>query len=408
MEKISGTAPGTGMSVVSNSFDFTDVHAAMQRYVDQDILAGVSAAVLVGRDLVDVHCCGWRDIEAQSKLGVDHIFRVFSNTKLVTACAVLLLYEQGLFELDDPIEKYIPQLGQRMVLRPGATDRNDVEPAAGSITIRHLMTHSSGLSRVWLDPDLLLTKLYIEHKVSGPDSTLAELMDILADLPLSYHPGTNWEYSIATDVLARLIEVIGGQSFDEFLRARIFGPLGMSDTGFFVPEEKRDRFTAMYAGADLEAPMKPGLTKMENVPYPGAYLKPFPRQSGVLGLVSTLPDMVALLRALIPGENTLLQPRTMESIATNQLPEGLHIRFPKGGELAGRGHGLAGSVVMTPLPHEPAQMAGEIQWGGVLGTHWWINPEQNMAGVLMTQRHMAYFHPFSAELKKLIYAAVLR
>lgn len=404
---MSGTPPITDMTVVSNSFDFADVHDAMQRYVDQDILAGISSAVLVGRELVDVHCCGWSDREAKSKLGVDHIFRVFSNTKLITSCAALLLYEEGRFQLDDPIEKHIPQLGERMVLRPRATDPNDIEPAGGPITIRHLMTHSSGLSHGRLDPGLLMSKLYTEQKVNAPETSLSEMIDILAGLPLSFHPGANWEYSVATDVLGRLVEIISGQSFDEFLRARIFAPLGMVDTGFFVPSENHHRFAALYKGADLEVPMKPGLTRLENAPYPGAFLQPFRRLSGGVGLVSTLPDMVALMRALIPGENRLLKPQTMELISTNQLPEGLHIGLPGFVDVPGKGHGLAGAVTLTPLPQEPPQIVGEFEWGGAAGTHWWIHPEKNMAGVLMTQRHLAFWHPFFFELKKLVYAAVL-
>ncbi len=130
--------------MTANRYDFGAVHAAMQRYVDANILAGVSSAVLVGRDLVDVHCVGWADKEQDVKLRVDHIFRVFSNTKLITSCAAMLLFEEGRFQLDDPIEQYIPQLANRRVLRPGATGLDDTEPARSPITIRHLMTTAPG------------------------------------------------------------------------------------------------------------------------------------------------------------------------------------------------------------------------------------------------------------------------
>lgn len=397
----------TDMTVVSNPHDFTDLHEAMQRYVDQEILAGISSAVLVGRDLVDVHCCGWSDKEADIQLDARHIFRVYSNTKLITSCAALLLYEEGRFQLDDSIEKFIPQLGERKVLRPGAADPDDTEPASGPITIRHLMTHSSGLSYGLLDPGSLMFRLYNENKLNAPETSLAEMVDIMAGLPLSYHPGTSWEYSLATDVMARLVEVLSGQPFDDFLQTRIFTPLGMADTGFFVPPGSQTRFTAIYAGADMEAPMEPGLTRLENHPYPGAYLKPFPRKSGGAGLVSTLPDMVALMRALVPGEDMLLKPETMKLIAANQLPEGMHIHFPRFGEVLGRGHGLAGSVTLTPQPYDPPQITGEIQWGGIAGTHWWIHPGKNLAGLLMTQRDRGFWHPYFFEMKKLAYAAVL-
>jgi CubicO group peptidase (beta-lactamase class C family) len=281
------------MKVTARGYDFGAAHAAMRRYVDGNILSGVSSAVLVGRDLVDVNCVGWADKEAQTPLRVDHIFRVFSNTKLVTSCAALLLFEEGRFQLDDPIEKFIPQLANRHVLRPGATSLNETEPARTPITIRHLMSHSSGLSYGFFDPGTTIFKAYNERNVHNPATTLAEMVDVLAGLPLVYHPGTSWEYSLATDVMARLVEIVSGQGFDKFIQSRILDPLGMVDTGFVVPEKERGRLAAYYAGADLMDPMKPGLKRTDDSPYPGAYLRPVPRLSGGGGLVSTLPDMVA-------------------------------------------------------------------------------------------------------------------
>ena len=139
------------MTVTATGYDFSAVHAAMRRYVDREILAGVSHAVLLGRDLVDLSCVGWADREQDVALRVDHLFRMFSNTKLVTSCAALLLFEEGRFGLDEPIERYIPQLANRRVLRPGATALDDTEPARGPITIRHLMSHSSGLGHGLLE-----------------------------------------------------------------------------------------------------------------------------------------------------------------------------------------------------------------------------------------------------------------
>ena len=256
------------LKVTAKGYDFAEAHAAMQRYVDGNILSGVSSAVLVGRDLVDLSCVGWADKEAQTPLRADHIFRVFSNTKLVTSCAALLLFEEGKIKLDDPIEKFIPQLGNRKVLRPGAASLDETEPAKGSITIRHLMSHSSGLSYGLFDPGSVIFSAYNERGVLNPTTTLAQMVDVLADLPLIYHPGTSWEYSVAIDVLARMVEVISGQPFDKFIKARIFEPLGMIDTGFVVPEKDLGRLATYYAGADLMEPMKPGLTRLDNSPYP--------------------------------------------------------------------------------------------------------------------------------------------
>lgn len=396
------------MQVTATGYDFSAAHAATRRLVDCDILAGVSSAVLVGRDLVDVHCTGWADREAQVPLRTDHLFRVFSNTKLVTSCGALLLFEEGRFQLDDPIEKFIPQLGNRRVLRPGATSLDDTEPARGSVTIRQLLSHSSGLSYGLFDPGSVIFRAYQERRVLNPATTLVDMVNTLADLPLLYHPGTSWEYSVATDVMGRLVEVVSGEAFDKFIEARIFAPLGMVDTAFVVPEKDRSRLTAYYTGADLMDPMKPGLTRTDNSPWPGAYLRAVPRLSGGGGLVSTLPDMVALVRSLLPGGPTLLKPETIAQMMTNQLPGGVWMRFPITGELIGKGYGLAGALTVRLSPLDPADSGGEFWWGGMAGTQWWISPKANLAGLLMTQRHMGFFHPFAAEFKRLAYEAVRR
>jgi len=386
-------------------FDFSPVHAAMRQVVDADLLAGVSSAVLHGRDLVDLHCVGRADREAGTPLAPDHLFRIFSNTKLVTSCAVMMLWEEGRLDLDDPIERYIPQLGARRVLRPGATSIDDTEPARGPITIRHLLSHSSGLSYGLLDPGTTMYAAYTGRKVLAPTSTLADMMDLLADLPLSFHPGTAWEYSVATDVLSRLVEVAGGRRFDDFLQARIFGPLGMKDTGFVVPEDQQHRLVAYYAGASLTNPLKPGLTRTDDAPWPGAYRRPVPRLSGGGGLVSSLPDMIALIRSLIPGGPMLLQPETVELMMGNQLPEGTFIRFPTVGEAKGKAFGLGGAVTLGTSSIDPPDSVGEFQWGGIAGTHWWINPRRRLAGIVMAQRQMAFWHPFSFAIKREVYQA---
>jgi CubicO group peptidase (beta-lactamase class C family) len=395
------------LQVTAGGYDFKPARAAMQRYIDGNLLSGISSAVLVGRDLVDVSCVGWADKEAQTPLRTDHIFRIFSNTKLITSCAALLLLEEGKLQLDDPIEKFIPQLANRKVLRPGAASLYDTEPAKRSITIRHLLSHSAGLSYGIFDPGTVIYKALNERGAYNPNTTLADMVDVLAELPLIYHPGTSWEYSLAIDVVARLIEVISGQSFDTFIKARILDPLGMVDTGFVVPEKDRSRFVAYYAGADPMDPMKPGLTRIDNAPYPGAYLRPFARLNGGGGLVSTLPDMVALIRSLLPGGPTLLKPETIALMMTNQLPDGQWIRFAMMGELPGKAHTLAGGLIVKPTaPIDHPDSAGEFYWGGVAGTQWWISPKHNMAGVMMAQRQMAFVHPFSFEFKRLAYDAV--
>ena len=256
------------LRITASPHDFSGVRSAMQRYVDQNLLAGVSYAVLKGRDILDLHCAGFADKEAGVALRSDHILRAMSNTKLVTSCAVLLLWEDGKLGLDDPIEKYIPQLGHRQVLKPGATRLTDTEPANSPITIRHLLTHSAGLSYGLLDPGTLMYKAYVERRVINPGLPLASMMDALEGLPLLFHPGTAWEYSVSMDVLGYLVEVVSGQGLDAFFQSRIFGPLGMEDTAFTLPADKHSRLAACYNGADPLDPTKPGLTRTDAVPWP--------------------------------------------------------------------------------------------------------------------------------------------
>jgi CubicO group peptidase (beta-lactamase class C family) len=377
----------------------------MQRYVDQEILAGVSWTVLRGRDIADQQCVGLADREANVALRSDHIFRAFSNTKIFVTCAIMLLMEEGRIGLDDRMEKFLPQLGNRRVLKADAKSIADVEPAKSPITIRQLLTHTAGLSYGIFDPGTVVFKAYNEARVLNPLTPLTDMIDRLADLPLIYHPGTSWEYSVATDVLGRVVEVVSGQALDAFFKARIYDPLGMVDTGFFVPEAKQGRLVAYYRGADVLDPMKPGLFRNDDKPYPQAYLRPFPRLSGGGGLVTTMPDMLALVRALLPGPEALLKPDTVRQMMTNQLSNGQTIRFAMLGPIPGKGFGLGGAVTFAPNPIDPPNSTGEFQWGGLAGTHWWICPQANTAGVLMAQREMGFWNPFFFEFKRLAYDA---
>jgi CubicO group peptidase (beta-lactamase class C family) len=385
---------------------FTDVRGAMQRYVDQEILAGVSWAVLRRRDVADQQCVGFADREAKTALRPDHIFRAFSNTKIFVTCAIMLLVEQGRIGLDDPIEKFLPQLANRKVLKADAKSLTDVEPAKSPITIRQLLTHTAGLSYGLFDPGSVIFNAYAEARVLNPLTPLTDLIDKLAELPLTYHPGTSWEYSVATDVLGRVVEVVSGKALDAFFEAYIYDPLGMADTGFFVPEAEQGRLVAYCRGADVLDPMKPGLFRNDDKPYPQAYRRPFPRLSGGGGLVTTMPDMLALVRALLPGSDMLLRPDTVKQMMANQLASGQTIRFATLGAIPGKGFGLGGAVTFAPTPFDPPNSKGEFQWGGVAGTHWWICPGANTAGVLMAQREMAFWNPFYFEFKRLAYEAV--
>ncbi|MBC3869490.1 beta-lactamase family protein [Undibacterium oligocarboniphilum] len=388
------------------SYDFSEVNSTMQKYVDREILAGVSTAVLAGRELVHLHCSGWADRENGIALREDHLFRVFSNTKLVTSIAILLLMEDGRLGLDDPVEDYLPQLGRRRVLRQGATSLDDTEPARSSITIRQLLNHTSGLSYGLLDHGSLMYKAYNERKVLNAFQTLAEMMDVLEELPLSFHPGEAWEYSIASDVLARVVEVVSGRNFEQFIRLRIFNPLGMDDTGFYVSERDLGRLTAYYGGSDPANVLQRGLRRLDKSPYPGAFTMPVVRLSGGGGLVSSLHDMLALMRSLMPDGDTIMQPGTIHLMMQNHLPHGMGIRFPGVGDVPGKGFGLGGAVTLQASSIDPPGSEGEFEWGGIAGTHWWISPSHNIAGILMTQRLMSFWHPFSFDFKRQAYAAL--
>ncbi len=382
------------------------LHAAMRAQVDNEFLPGVATALLRGPEVVDTFCYGYADKKAGIALREDHIFRGFSNTKLVTSAAILLLWEDGLLQLDDPIERYIPALGQRQVLHPGATRIDDVEPAHSSITIRQLMTHTSGLSYGIFDPTTTLAKAYSKAQLRHPERPMADFIGALANLPLAFQPGTAWDYSVATDVLGYLVEVLSGERFSAFLAKRIFAPLGMVDTAFHVPASKLHRLTTLYVGVDVTNPIKPGLLRADNTPYPGAYVKPTAFQSGGGGLVTTLGDTVCLLQAMLPGGPALLKPQTIQAMATNQLPDGMWLKFPNFPTWVGRGFGLGSSVCVNPGWLDPAEATGEVSWGGLAGTAWWFNPRLNIAGVLMTQRFHGQSGTHTVAFKQEAYKAL--
>jgi CubicO group peptidase (beta-lactamase class C family) len=382
------------------------VEAAMRRYVDGRLLPGVSWAVMKDGELVDERAVGFADVEAGVPLARGHLFRAYSNTKLFTSCAVLMLHEDGALDLDEPVDRWVPQLADRRVLRPGAISLDDVEPARSPITVRQLLSHSSGLSYGLLDPGTLLFGAYTSRRILSAATPLSAMIDALAPLPLSFHPGASWEYSIATDVLGHLVEVVSGRRFDAFLRERLFEPLGLRDTGFFVPPADADRLCAHYAGADPADPMAPGLRRMDGPAYRDVFLKAMPRLGGGGGLVSSLPDTTALLRALLPGGAMPLSARTRAGMMRNQLPEGVWIRLGTAGEIRGKGYGLGGAVTVRPSSIDPPGSEDEFQWGGMGGTHWWIAPRQRLAAVVVTQRHLGFWHPFSFEFKRGVFAAL--
>jgi CubicO group peptidase (beta-lactamase class C family) len=386
---------------------FADAHAVLQAEVDAGRLVGVSCATLRHGEPIDSFCTGLADREAGVPMRPDTIHRAFSNTKLFTTVLVLRLMEQGHWQLDDPVKRWIPGFGSVQVLRPGATSLDDTEPLRSDITIRQLITHTSGLQHGVFDPESLLFKAYMATGVRGWQTTLAEQMERLVELPLSTQPGTQWEYALGIDVLARLCEIATGLSFEEALQQQVFGPAGLRDTGFVLRPDQVPRLAALYKG-DLADPMKPGLERLDTTPWPEAYLKPVPRQSGAGGLVSTQADMLALLRALTPGQpGTLLQPATLAAMFSDQLPASQCVQLPVAGPIPSLGFGLGGAIVRRASSLEPPGAVGELQWGGLAGTHWFIHPTSGLAGVVMCQRHFGFWHPFWFSYKRALYEAAV-
>ncbi len=385
--------------------DFSAAHAVLQREIDAQRLPGVSAALMRNGELIDSFCAGQADLQSGLALRPDHIHRAFSNTKLIASVLVLLLADQGQFSLDDPVKTWLPAFGRLRVLRAGATRIDDTEPLQRDITLRHLLSHQAGLSHGVFDPGTLIYNAYAASGVRRPDTTLAEEMDLLAALPLIYQPGEGWEYATGADVLARICEIVTGQCFGDALQSRLFGPLGMVDTGYVLRPDQLPRLAALYRG-DLVDVMKPGLQRLDDTPWPGAYRAPVPRQSAAGGLFTTQADMLALLRQLMPGQPSLLRPATLAALFTDQVPEPRCVQFFGSGAVPSLGYGLAGALTRRASAISPAAAVGELQWGGLAGTHWFVSPATGLAGVVMTQRFMGFWHPFWFEYKARVYGAV--
>lgn len=385
--------------------DFSAARAVLQRHVDGHFLAGATAAVLSNGAVVESFCTGLADIERAEPLRPDHIHRAFSNTKLMTSVLALMLVDEGRFALDDPVKAWLPALGTLRVLRAGATTLDDTEPLQRHITVRHLLSHTAGFSHGVFDPGTLLFNGYKAAAVRGRDHTLAVLVERLATLPLNRQPGSGWEYSLATDVLAHLIEVVTGKRFGDALQARLWGPAGMVDTGFVLRADQLPRLATLYVG-DLQHPDRPGLTRIDSAPWPEAYVQPFAMQSGAGGSFTTQADMLALLRQLMPGRAGLLQPATLAEMMRDHLPGDQCVGFAHTGPIPSLGFGLAGAITRGPSALQPNTPAGELQWGGLAGTHWWISPATGVAGVQMAQRHFGFWHPYWFEYKQAVYAAL--
>lgn len=396
----------------NKKYNFSAAHDVLQHHVDSPLLAGVSTAIIKNGQLIDNFCIGFANIENGEALRPDHIHRAYSCTKLMTSVLVMLLVDQGHFQLDDAVKKWIPAFGQLRVLRAGATSLDDTVPLERDITIRHLLSHQAGFSHGVFDPDTLIYSAYAAAGVRKPDSTLEQLMDQMTALPLIYQPGTSWQYSMATDVVGRLIEIATGQTLAEAFKTKLFEPVGMVDTGYVLRADQIPRLATLYAGHPMTA-TKPGLQRLDNIPWADAFIKPVPRQAASSGLVTTQTDMLALLSQLLPSHGKLLKPETLAELLRDQLPANRSLQFAQSGQMhipdgpvPSLGFSLCGAVTRTSSDFQPNTPVGEVQWGGLAGPHWWISPSTGVVGVLMTQRFMGFWNPFWFEYKQNMYAAL--
>lgn len=384
------------------------MHAAIERYIDDNLLAGAAAVVLENNRIVDHHLWGYADIESGRPIETDTIFRIYSNTKIVTSVAAMCLFEDGRFSLDDPIDEYLPELSELTVLKPDARDIGDTEPLASRPTVRQVMCHNAGFSYGVLSEAPILDAAYMERGINAPDSTLADMVTRLSGLPLANQPGTRWRYSVSTDILARLIEVWSNRSFPDFLAERLFGPLKMVDTGFHAPASKHDRLATNYRPVDPTDPMKPGLQAVPEA-LDAPWRSPQPFTSGGAGLVSTLGDYTNFISMLIGNgqwqNQQILTPETVSMMHTNQLPAGVDVHLPRW-VMPDTVFGLGLAIKTAPREGEPKTAVGEYHWGGMAGTHSWVSPAAGLAAIIFTQRLPGFWHPFSHEFKRLVYQAV--
>lgn len=379
-------------------------------YIGAGKLPCAITAIMRKGELIFLDVQGCRDVETQAPVHEDSLFRIFSMTKIITSVAAMMLYEEGRFKLDDPLGAYLPEFNDMQVYTGGNSDDMKTEPASSPITIKHLMTHTAGLTYAFNDPTAPLESIYEERNLdfNPKGSNLSEWSAELASVPLAFHPGTRWNYSVATDVLGHLIEVISDQSLDSFLSERIFNPLGMSDTSFDVSDENLSRFATLYK-------YKTG-DRMSVIEAPEAsvFRTPVNRFQGGGGLISTVADYLRFLEMMRNGgalENVrLLGPKTVQFMTANHMPGDLasmgQIKF---GETSfeGVGFGLGVAVMLDPIKAQTMSSVGEYNWGGAASTACWVDPYEEISVVYLTQLYPSSTYPLRRELRTLVYQALI-
>lgn len=359
---------------------------------------------------------GRMDLERDRPMADDAIFRIYSMTKPITSVALMTLFEEGLFQLDDPVSKAIPEWRNHRMWISGSGAEMETAPPPVPMTFRHVLSHTGGLTYGTLltsvggeGSDHPVDQVYDRLKIArAPGETLRSMIEKLAEVPLRYAPGERWMYSLSADVCGYLVEVLSGKPFDVFLKERIFDPLGMEDTGFFVPPEKRERFAANYR----RAPDK--TLRLVDDPQESTYLRPPSFLGGGGGLVGTTADYARFCRMLVQGGTLdgarILGPRTLELMTRNHLKDGAELSalaIDSFSETANEGVGFGlGFATTLPRSWGGGLGVGDYYWGGAASTIFWVDPKEDLFVTFMTQLMPSSTFDFRGQLKSIIYGAI--
>jgi CubicO group peptidase (beta-lactamase class C family) len=388
------------------------IDAHFKGYVDGGKLPGWQVMVSRRGKVAHFSSYGLIDKEDGRPVEADTLWRIYSMTKPVTSVAAMMLWEQGKFDLSDPISKWLPEFAEPRVYTGGSAAKFSTVPATEPIRVWHLLTHTAGLTygfhRVHVTDEIYRNAGFEFGNPRGLD--LAGTVEAYAQLPLAFDPGSEWLYSVATDVLGRLVEVVSGQPLDRFFAEHIFEPLGMTDTGFYVEEERRHRLAALYA-------LPAGGREMVRFDQMGKAAVTPPRVlSGGGGLVSTSRDYTRFTWMLLNGGEydgaRLLSPRTVRLMSSNHLPGGVDLQAygrPLFAEVRydGVGFGLGFATLLDPAVAKVAGNAGEFNWGGLASTSFWVDPADEITVVFMTQLMPSSTYPLRPQLRQLVYQAVV-
>jgi CubicO group peptidase (beta-lactamase class C family) len=374
----------------------------MQRHVDQGKLAGIITLVARHGKVVHLERFGMMDLEAGKPMQFDTILRIYSMTKPITSVALMMLLEQGLVRLTDPVTRFIPAIGEVKVL---AQDGNLID-LKRPITIHDLLRHTAGMSYngYYADTGDLVDKLYDEVDLWPADATSQEMVRRIAALPLAYQPGEAWRYSVATDVIGHVVELISDMSLSEFLEARILKPLGMVDTAFSVPADKAACLATLYGEAE-----EGGLQEIDTAT--GGDYFDVTLYSGGHGLVSTAADYLRFAQFILnKGELEgvrLLGPRTVDLMTANHLPASILPMTMGAEQMPGLGFGLGFSVMLDVALSGMMGSVGLHGWSGWAKTHFWVDPQEQIIGILMLQHIQTGTHPAVFDLRNLVYQALV-